>query len=628
MRSDIRSARLTTQTLCTLHPSQYLAGAARCLYNSGYGDKAVEALRSAREVLEEAKSPSEEEVREVDSAWRLIFPFDGFPDELIAEILDHLYSSVPLPYPLIATQICSSWRRLALRQSSLWRDTSIFPLSTEGAYLPRTERSLAGCKEGSERFPAIVRLCDERSCHSLRTIKMPIESCTTGFEKVLKLAWASRHSLINFEISDQMFAVCTCTRGLAFDHHGHLNEVLERQLQFVAAAPLLDTVSLYLYPLRGTQERLAFFGRQMQDRQKAPSVVRLTLPCTSEEDLSVIEILKPLLVSARALAIDADSPMSMAASWKAAFYCSQTVEKLELPLVLSSRDLRLLDGALESACQFPSLNELILKSEGQGTRELRTIPAPAHPLYIPTLRTIDMDVRALTTFKIPFLKAARLHVLCPEDVSILESCVRTWEHLEYLAIDIREVFRGGALMTRKTVEVLCTALADSSQTAPACPKLSRIHLTCRPASNIWERPEVYIRKLPSCSREQWEALPPLDSSLFRLEEKRRKLCQASDDPKTARSTLAQASGAFQRGIQLLQAQAPEPEPEASLCSPDYVPFDQIILEGWYVDPNLWSAFKASSPCEVTCLPDPSVMDKKLYSAPKKPAKGEKRIYAW
>lgn len=238
-----------------------------------------------------------------------------------------------------------------------------------------------------------------------------------------------------------------------------------------------------------------------------------------------------------------------------------------------------------------------------------------------------MDVRALSTFEMPFLKSARLHVLCPGDISILTSCIRTWEHLECLAIDIRDVFSGGAVMTRKTVEALCTLLADSSQVVPACPKLSRIHLTCRPASDIRERPEVYIRNMPSCSREQWEALPPLDSSIFRLEEKRRRFCQAPDDPKTSQSTLGQTSGAFQRGPNRSQTQAPEPEPKALLYS-DYVPFDQIILEGWHVDPKLWSAFKAGSPCEATCLPDPSVMEKKLYSAPKKPAKGEKRIYAW
>jgi hypothetical protein len=349
------------------------------------------------------------------------------------------------------------------------------------------------------------------------------------------------------------------------------------------------------------------------------------MPCATEEELHFVEILKPVLGAATILTIDADGPMAMAASWKAAFYCSQTLEKLDLPLALSPRDLLLLDGALESACRFPVLSELTLKSKLVDTTGLGPIPAPAHRLPLPALRTLDMDVRALTAFEMPFLEAVELRVLCPEDISTLVSSIQTWEHLEYLTIDIQEVFTGDPISVQRIAEALCTLLADSSQGAIPCPRLSSVRLVCRTGATLRESPEAYARRLQSCSREQWEALPSLGSSMFRLEEKRRKLCEDFNDSHTLTASLAQSSGAFQRGSQRPQQQATVPEPSHS---PQCVPIDEIILEGWYVDPDLWSAFTTNSPCEVTCLPDPSRMKNKLYTVPRKPSKREKRIYPW
>ncbi|PWN19753.1 hypothetical protein BCV69DRAFT_313498 [Microstroma glucosiphilum] len=610
----------------------YLAGAARGFHDSGYGDKAAQALRSAREILEAMKSPPEEEVRAIDSAWRLIFPFDGFPNELVSEIFGHLYnSSTPLENPFIAVQICSSWRKLALRQSSLWRDTTIFLPLPEVNVEARYEHHYSACEEGRLYFPAVVRLCGERSMHSLRTIKMPAQGCLREVEETVKLAWTSRATLVNFELHSSLYTDCWCcdrSRPGFSDIKGYTHEITTRQLEVVAAAPLLDKISLQLYG-EVDKELLHTLGRQIQGRAKLPSIIRLVMTDSPAWD-DFGKMLEPLLRVATTLAIEAKGVKTAVRGtvtyWKAAACCSQTVQKLELPLLLpSGESSNLLEGALDANSRFPFLTDLVLKSHEQ-PRTLIPIPSPAKPFLLPALRTLETDARALATFETPLLRTARLRVLFPEDIRTLTNSLRCWEHLECLMIDIQELSTEGVDLIRTAVDVVFGLLAYPGFGIPVCPNLSRIELACHEVLYRRSTPDPYARSWQNYSREQWEALPHLGSSIFRLEQGRRKNCQDFNDSQTAQAKYAQSSGAFQRGSQRSQEQAPAPDP--SIYFPHAVPIDEIVLEGWYVDPDLWSAVKATATCKITCLPDPSVMEKKLYSAPRKPAKGEKRIYAW
>ncbi|CAO1623128.1 unnamed protein product [Parajaminaea phylloscopi] len=135
-------------------------------------------------------------------------PISRLPDETMATIFHWLFhdGTISVTTPKAVLLVCQKWRQVALSDKSLWKDTSVFALSSARAR-PNPEWDFAKppskyslLRPDFQRDDAILRVCDKRTHQSLAKIMLRLGT-SPDVDRALRTAADSWPTLEDCHVS-------------------------------------------------------------------------------------------------------------------------------------------------------------------------------------------------------------------------------------------------------------------------------------------------------------------------------------------------------------------------------------------------------------------------------------------
>lgn len=638
------------------------------LYACGHDSQARLALGHARTAL--GINPLPELQEELSRASRLfIKPIQTVPHEILALIFEAANLN-----PVVAAQVCSSWRQIALNHRPLWRDTRFIPsvpkhsecgsedcggfdqaCKIEGLNTPLARKHKRQIKHRCAMIDRCAMLSEDTITHLQSHGQSHMEEAIHW----LGVAERSKSTLthLDVDLTAVCGAWCSCPEGaddcLIYRTFPECGEdeaesyLHAKLLRLAKQCPNLDTVTLaFRAPsswARGATKDIA----AAESHAAFPRRVTIrTLGADGWHDggsRNELVGFLDLLASRMEYFVFSDAGCNVLQGWAwKSINCHAS--RLRAFAFHGYRTVRpALFGRTPSEVEYPNLQEVVIVPPTRGRMLFGNSEDTSTIFRMPRLRSACLDARYVMQVEAPETTTLTLVIQkIPTSHGIAE-VLRNFPNLRTFSIAFTE--EADLHQQQEYIYQLLNALEPVKQGETLCSKLrhlgiASVHLSydVLPNWNWIESLPKYPDRIPSSSQEaevkelsvyeQYEMRPAVGAAIIRLEQQRRRISQGLEPLPPATENPSMASGsAFRRSVPSKRAVAQHAPTPTAPTAPQWGPccaLETIRLVGVRVELEVWQALLRSSEASVGCQPDPVKMSQ-LPSQDVRKSKG-RRIF--